>query len=321
MSEKSSKLLRALYLIQGKPGITTTELAERLEVTKTSVNRYITDLTYVAPLTTDVSGKVSKHYFSEDFAMQPLKLTDEELIALSLVPSLVDPDKLTPAFMTGHEKILATHRMEKVRQKQQGALIDDIAGIIQLGTPVHRPESRNLLQPIIQAILEQKTIRTEYHTQHSNETKQRDIDPYFLVPRDLKFYLIGYCHRAEAIRTFRVSRFLDVEPTERSFDKGGFNIRQHLKHTWSIDQGDKQVTCRVRFAPEVARYVLEEELFVQPWTKVDPDGSLQFEVKVDNEKEFIRWVLQYGPSAEILKPESARQAMREQIQAWSRMYG
>lgn len=37
MAEKSSKLLRALYLIQGKPGITTTELAERLEVTKSTL--------------------------------------------------------------------------------------------------------------------------------------------------------------------------------------------------------------------------------------------------------------------------------------------
>lgn len=321
MAEKSSKLLRALYLIQGKPGITTTELAERLEVTKTSVRRYVDELSMVTTLSEEDRGRGIGYYFQGKFAMYPLDLTDDEFIALSLVPSLVDPDKMTPDFTTAHEKILAAHRMEKLQQKQQDRLIGDIAGIIQMGTPVYRPESKNLLQPIIEAILEQRTIATEYHSQHSNETKQRDIDPYCIVPRDLRFYLIGYCHRADAIRTFRISRFLEVEPTDRSFDKGEFNIRQHLKHTWSIDQGDKEVKFRVHFAPDVARYVQEEELFVQSWRKMQADGSLLFEATVNNEKEFIRWVLQYGPSAEIIKPESARQSMREQIEAWSRMYG
>src|SRR5690606_16223741 len=126
-------------------------------------------------------------------------------------------------------------------------VIEGIADIIQMGTPAYRKESPNFLQPIIQAILEQRTIETVYHTQYRNETTERRVDPYYLVPREQRFYLIGYCHLKQDIRTFRISRFRSVELTNGQFDKAGFNIRQYLKNTWSIERGEKNTTFKVKF--------------------------------------------------------------------------
>jgi predicted DNA-binding transcriptional regulator YafY len=159
-----------------------------------------------------------------------------------------------------------------------------------------------------------------YHTQSRNETTERKIDPYYLVPRDQRFYLIGYCHLKQGIRTFRISRFLRADLTAETFDKGDFNIKRHLKNTWSIEQGDKNITFKVRFSAEVARYIKEEELFVHPRMKDQKDGSMIFEVTVNNEKEFIRWILQYGPAAEILEPKSIRESLKKQLSEWTQMY-
>jgi predicted DNA-binding transcriptional regulator YafY len=189
-----------------------------------------------------------------------------------------------------------------------------------MGTPAYRKESPNFLQPIIEAILEQKTIQTIYHTQYRDETTERPIDPYYLVPRDQRFYLIGFCHLKQAIRTFRISRFQRVEITDQPFDKGDFNIKQYLKNTWSIDRGDKNMTFKVRFNPEVARYIKEEELFVHPRMKDQKDGCLIFEVTVNNENEFMKWILQYGPNAEILEPQSAREKLKNQLVQWMELY-
>ncbi len=93
-----------------------------------------------------------------------------------------------------------------------------------------------------------------------------------------------------------------------------------MKNTWSIDRGDKNVTFKVRFNAEVARYIKEEELFVQPRMKDQKDGSLIFEVTVNNEKEFLRWILQYGPSAEILEPKTVRESLKQQLSQWIMMY-
>jgi predicted DNA-binding transcriptional regulator YafY len=189
-----------------------------------------------------------------------------------------------------------------------------------MGTPTYRIDSPNFLQPIIQAILEQKTIDTVYHTQYRNETTERKIDPYYLVPRDQRFYLIGYCHLKQEIRTFRISRFQKVDITAQPFDKGDYSIKKYLKNTWSIDGGDKNITYKVRFDAEVARYIKEEELFVRPRMKDQKDGSLIFEVTVNNDKDFLRWILQYGPSAEILEPKAVRESLKQQLSQWIRIY-
>jgi predicted DNA-binding transcriptional regulator YafY len=220
-------------------------------------------------------------------------------------------------FDTAYDKVMSTHRKEK---SLQNAIIEDIADIIQMGTPAYRQESPNFLHTIIRAILEQKTISTVYHTQSRNETLDRKIDPYYLVPRDKRFYLIGFCRLQQEVRTFRISRFQNVGITNESFDKGGFNIRQFLKNTWTIDQGDRNITFKVRFAPDIARYIKEEELFVRPRMKDLSDGSMIFEVTVNNEKEFIRWILQYGASAEILVPLWARESLKEHLSTWMSIY-
>ena len=167
----------------------------------------------------------------------------------------------------------------------------------------------------MEAIIACKTIRAVYHTQSRNELTEREIDPYYLVPRDQRFYLIGYCRAKREIRTFRMSRFRHVELTGNHFDKGDFSIAQYMKHTWSIERGDSLITFKIKFHPDVARYVKEEELFVRPKMTDLPDGGLLFEVTVNHEREFMNWVVQYGPSAEILEPPSVREKFKEQAAA------
>ncbi|MDF2721440.1 MAG: helix-turn-helix type 11 protein [Paenibacillus sp.] len=315
MLDKVLRMFKLIQSIQANPGISAADLAARCEVHIRTVYRDLDALAMITPITSEKRG--SGYRFMGKFGLYPLNFTEQEALVVSLLPSVVDQDKLPPGFNSAYDKIMATHRKES---SQQSAVIDNISEIIQMGTPAYRPESPNLLQPIIRSILEQKTIHTIYHTQYRNETTERHIDPYYLVPREQRFYLIGYCHLKQGIRTFRISRFLQAEPTGRQFDKGDFNIKTYLKHTWSIERGDKQTTYKVRFGPDVARYIREEELFVRPRIKDLPDGSLLFEVTVNNEREFLKWVMQYGPSAEIIEPLSARESLRQQLREWVELY-
>ncbi|MNO42701.1 hypothetical protein D3C76_328980 [compost metagenome] len=315
MIDKVIRIFNIINAIQANPGISAADLALKCDVNIRTIYRDIDILTLIAPVTNE--GRGTGYRFLGKFFLYPLNFTEQEALVFSLLPSVLDLDKLPPGFETAYDKVMSTHRKEK---SQQNNIIEDIASIIQMGTPAYRKESPNFLQPIIQAILEQKTIDTIYHTQYRNETTERKIDPYYLVPRDQRFYLIGYCHLKNEIRTFRISRFLKVDITSHSFDKGAFNIKKHLKNTWSIEQGDKNITFKVRFNADVARYIKEEELFVHPRMKDQKDGSMIFEVTVNNEKEFIRWILQYGPAAEILEPKSVRESLKSQMAEWLAMY-
>jgi predicted DNA-binding transcriptional regulator YafY len=318
MTERLIRLLRIIMLIQGKPGIIGRELAERCETTERTIYRDLELLSTFVPFTNLGHGK--GYSFVGSFSMYPLNFTEQEALVFSMLPSVIDQVKplLPPGFDSAYEKVMATYRKEKARHTD---VVQQVADVIHMGTPVGRGEGPNFLFPIIQAILSQTSLKAVYHSQGRNKQTERMIDPYCLVPREQRFYLIGYCHLAQEIRTFRVSRFLSVELTDHSFDKGDFNVRKYMKNTFSIERGEGQIRFKVRFSPNVARYVKEEEWFVDPRMKPQPDGSLLFEITLNHDREFLMWVSSYGPEAEILEPVSYRDAMREKLERWRAMYG
>ena len=308
--------LNILTAIQANPGITAGELAKFCNVSARTIYRDLDRLTSTLPINSEGHGKGYK--FMGNFKLYPLNLTNEEAVSLSIIPSIVDKDKLPAAFNSAYNKIMATHNAEK---RDGYKLIEHISELIQTGRPAYSPKSRNYLSHVIQAMLESRTIYAIYHSQHRNVTTERYIDPYYLVPREQRFYLIGFCHREKRAQTFRLSRFQHVEITEKRFNRDSFDIAKYMENTWSIHRGDKKITFKIKFSANVARYVKEEELFVQPWMKDTADGGLLFQVTVNNEDEFIRWLLQYGADAEIISPPSAREAMKRRLNQWSRLYG
>jgi len=315
MTDKMIRLFKMLLAIQASPGISAKELADRCETTERTIYRDLRILDLIAPITNEGYGK--GYHFVGNFAMYPLNLTEQEIWVLSALPSVLDKDKLPPGFDSAYDKVMATH-VKETRKRYD--TLEHITDLIQMGIPAYRETNTNFLLPVMEAMVAKKTIRTVYHTQSRNELTKRDIDPYYLVPRDQRFYLIGYCHDKRDFRTFRLSRFRSVELTGRLFDKGEFNIAQYMKHTWSIERGDSLITFKIKFQADVARYVKEEELFVRPKMVDLPDGGLLFEVTVNHEREFMNWVSQYGPSAEILEPASIRERFKERLARWRQLY-
>lgn len=310
--------MRIIMLIQGKPGIIGRELAERCETTERTIYRDLELLSTFVPFTNLGHGK--GYSFMGSFSMYPLNFTEQEALVFTMLPSVIDQVKplLPPGFDSAYEKIMATHHKEKARHAD---VVQQVADVIQMGTPLGREQGPNFLYPIIQAILSQTSLKAVYHSQGRNKQTERIIDPYVLVPREQRFYLIGYCHQAGEIRTFRVSRFLSIEGTDIQFDKGSFNVRHYLKNTFSIERGQGQIKFKVRFSPNVARYIQEEEWFVEPRMKLEKDGSLLFEVTLNHDREFLMWINSYGPDVEILEPKSYRDAMRERLERWRGIYG
>ncbi|MEC0269727.1 WYL domain-containing protein [Paenibacillus anseongense] len=316
MIDKVIRLFKMLNAIQANPGITAKELAIKCDTAERTIYRDLRVLDLIAPVTNEGYGK--GYTFMGNFSMYPLNFTEQEAMVLSMLPSVVDKHKLPDGFETAYDKVMATHLKEKSRNKD---IVQNITDAIQMGMPAYKEETtQNFLFDILQAILGHKTIEAVYHTQSRNTETKRSIDPYYLVPRDKRFYLIGFCHRAQAIRTFRLSRFKAVDVTNLTYSKGDFSIKQYLKNTWSIERGEEHIQFKVKFSPAIARYIKEEELFVRPKMRDLPNGSLIFEVTLNHDREFLNWVYQYGPNAEILEPKSYRETMKEQLQAWMNVY-
>jgi predicted DNA-binding transcriptional regulator YafY len=122
------------------------------------------------------------------------------------------------------------------------------------------------------------------------------------------WYLLAHCTNADGIRTFRVDRILDVEPTgERFPPPEGFDPEAHIQGS-QVFQADRRTDVVVRYSPAVARWIAEKEA-----GELLADGSFTVTYPVADPHWLVRHVLLYGPDAEVLAPPEARKWMLEAV--------
>lgn len=312
---KLIRLLRIINLVQSSPGIKVKELAERCETTERTIYRDLEILTTAnIPIVHEGHGKGYK--FIGKFKLHPINWNEEEFNVFQLLPLFLNDNYKTSIFYSAYEKVMATHMAEKA---ERNSLLEGLLEAIQFSNNSEVAEN-HVFPIIIEAIFASRTIEAHYHTQSRNVTTTRKIAPYFFLPRKNRLYVIGYCYKNNAIRTFRLNRFHNVKILNETFKKNPIDIEKYLQYTWSVIRGEERIHFKIKFSPKIARYIKEEQYNVKPKFTDLPDGGLLFEVIVNDDREFIKWVMQYGPEAEILEPKKYRNKMKEVLQQWSNIY-
>lgn len=314
--ERLIRLLRIINLVQTSPGIKARELAMKCETSERTIYRDI-DVISGANIPIMNQGHSKGYEFIGNFKLYPLDWDENEFTAFTMIPALLGKQYQTPAFLSAYEKVMAAYNAEKIARK---SFLSEITNVIQTGRSMSPSTDNNQLPQIIDAILTSRTIEAIYHTQSRDTTTQRKIDPYYLIPRDHRLYVMGYCHNTNDIRTFRLSRFQKVDILEQKFSKDDLNMQRYLEHTWSIIRGDDRIHFKVLFNINIARYIKEEEYVATPKLTEQKDGSLLFEVTLNDDREFLKWVMQYGPDAEILEPIKYREKLKELLKEWLGRY-
>jgi len=309
------RLLEIIIYIQNKPGINAAELAQEFNVSRRQIYRDISDLSTVVPIYSDQNG----YYFSGQFVMYPPDLTGEEVVSFLSLPGLLGETFgiLSPGFHQAYHKISAMLLKEK---KFNSSLIENISRRFLLPKAITQNPNKDCLSALIDAMLNMVTVKTVYNSRSSHQVQERLIDPYYLIFRQNRLYLIGFCHSRGEIRTFRLSRFLEVDLTSQKFEIGGFSLKSYLKDSWSIERGSKPVRFRVVFSKDISPYIQEEEFYSKPKYWLQKDGSLLFQAVASSPEEFIRWLLQFGPEAEIIEPKEYREYMNDLLTEWLKTY-
>jgi len=120
---------------------------------------------------------------------------------------------------------------------------------------------------------------------------------------------------------FRVNRISEVRPTGMLFTRhADYNFAQRHRHSFSVFVGDVVQRVCVRFSKRIAPFIRESCWHHSQQLTEQPDGSLRFEVEINEPREVGWWVLQWGAEAEVLEPESLRQELRETAQRLVRLY-
>jgi predicted DNA-binding transcriptional regulator YafY len=316
--DQLSRQWRLLQMIDRPQGVTVDDAARDLEFTIRTIWRDLGVLQAAGfPIYTEraADGNRGVWRVTEEFKRAlPLKLTLGELVALLMSRNLLTPlgvSVLGPEVASAFDKIQRTLSRDALKIIEQ---MRDRLGVRPAGAKLQAPAAEHLPK-IHTALAERRTLRTRYYSASRDSEDDRAIDPYHLTLHNGGLYLVGHCHRREAVRIFAVERMRTVELTRLRFEvPADFDAEKYLAGAWGMVQGEL-VTVRVIFARALAPYIHERLWHPSQKLRELTDGRLEITLLVADTLEVRRWILGYGVLAEVVAPEGLREALRIEAEA------
>ncbi len=190
--------------------------------------------------------------------------------------------------------------------------------IIAFGSRRHEPKHFSLLAS---ALLSRKRVKIAYFNRTRDETTEREVSPQRLTYYRANWYLDGWCHLRNDIRSFALDAIRAAQPVDAKVkDVPEARLDQVLASGYGIFSGDKVQWAVLRFTPERARYVSQEEWHPKQRAKWLRDGSYQLEVPYSSEKELAMDILKHGAEVEVVGPKVLRDEIGKRLKIAAARY-
>jgi predicted DNA-binding transcriptional regulator YafY len=226
MSQPTTRVLAVLELLQSHAQMSGAELARRVEVDPRTLRRYIATLEEMGiPITTE-QGRYGGYRLVPGFKLPPMMFTEDEAQALSL--GLIAARGLglgdaAPAIESVQAKL--DRVLPSAPKKTLAAMRESVA--LQMGDARSNADSR-LLRILGESAQQRRTASLRYRAIDGASTS-RGFNVYGLVFRRGHWYVVGFCHLRQGLRTLRLDRVAHAEITADAFERpDGFDASEYL---------------------------------------------------------------------------------------------
>jgi len=314
LEEQFARLIRTLQLIEREPwqwDVAGLEL--EFGVGSATIERDIRILRHWGTV------KRKGGYFAiKEMKFLPTSFTASEALALVLAGSIA-ADRIgmppTDAIRTALRKIDAT------LPEQVDATIKKMQKRVSVGVNLIRECNAETLDRISKAISNHNPLDITYYVALRDEVTKRRVNPYGLTFRFGAWYVIGYCHLRQDVRTFGVDRIRAIRTVNDHFKyPKDFDLEEYLERGWQLQADASQEHVVLRFDKSIAAWIVGCKFHPHQKISMERDGSVLFEVTVAGVDEIKHWILSYGDKVEVLGPESLRASVADSCSRMARMY-
>src|SRR6266498_3893990 len=227
MYHPTTRVLAVLALLQAHGRMSGAELAQRIEVNIRTLRRYIIMLQDLGIPIESERGRNGAYLLSPGFKLPPMMFTNEEALALTvgLISArrfnLADTDRAIESALAKLERVMPLDLKSRVRALTETVTLD-------LDPGSSTPPSEKVLSVMSSAAQLQQRVHVRYHPPQGAET-ERDFDPYGLTYYLQKWYVVGYCHLRQDLRSFRLDRIMQIQEVNARFERpAGFDPLLHV---------------------------------------------------------------------------------------------
>ena len=315
MSTTASRLITLIMLLQRRPNQKAADLAEELEVSVRTLHRYFGMLDEMGIPIYSERGPYGGFSLVRGYKLPPLVFTPDEAAAIYLGTSLVGQmwgelyNESARGAMAKLDNVLPDEQLREI----------DWARRSLVATGMHRADPAALspfLETLRKAAHEQIQVEIVYQGSGNADPTQRVVEPYALVFRSGWWYMVGFCHLRQGLRTFRLDRLQNLELSEVVYQiPADFDVHAYLASSF---QDQPLERARLRFAPHAVHLVnglpgFESSLEL-------PDGGLEVVISAPDLPWLASLVLSFASWATVLEPPELRDMVRDLAQATADLY-
>ncbi|MFC6712715.1 helix-turn-helix transcriptional regulator [Branchiibius cervicis] len=248
----TARALRTLQLLQDRPGTTAEELARRLECSERAARRYVSILREAGIPVLATRGRYGGYRLGSGVRLPPVTFTAAE--ALGLVMAVLDGHH-----RAGDDTAPVGAALAKVVRAMPASVSGPVERIRRWIAPAPdrsaaRPDPATTME-LVQAWSEQQVLRIGYRSERGT-TWQTDVEPWAVVVRHGRWYLLCRDRRPDAVRAYRVDRITGVHPLGQTYEAPSdidavALLEEHLATGWEYD-----VQVRIHAAADQVRRVL-----------------------------------------------------------------
>jgi len=292
---KIERLIAIIMLLMERDTVPTSELAERLEVSRRTIFRDIDSLSMAGlpvVVTRGAAGGVS--------LMKSYKV-DKKLFTPKDIQSLI-------AGLRSYHQLLENKEIANTLTKLQSLA----EGNDSLKQPFRHvsvdlepnPGNRSLrsLLKIVETAMNDSRYLLFHYTDKNGKETFRKAEPYQVVFKESTWYLQAFCTDRKDYRIFKLARMNEVRLSEETFTPRDFAPLPMDGSDWMTEE---RAPVIIRIDKSIKDKVIErfgaEHILAQ-----DGDGYIAKYPIADNEEGY-NVLLKFGAKCEILEPDSVRQ--------------
>ncbi len=308
-------------LDQRRTPILRQDLMERLECSQATLYRLVSELRDFlgAPIEQDpdTRGFYYDRSYDQPFELPGIWISPGELQALLTARQVLGD--VQPGLLEGELETLQGRITSLLQKKGVKAELGDSR--IHIQHVAGRAVPERMFQDVLAALLQRQRLKIIYHGRRRDEESERVISPQRLTQYRNSWYLDAWCHKAKGLRSFALERVREQSLLpEPARELKQAELAGHFDQSYGIFSGPAENLAELRFTPEMARWIAEENWHPDQQGAFEADGSWLLKLPFSNSRELVMDILRYGADVEVLAPDFLRSAVSEAARKTTEVY-
>ena len=302
--------------------VTRAQFLEALEVSPATFKRdleYLRDR-FAAPILWDPQRRGYRYQAGaelDQFQLPGLWFNTSEIQALLSMDALLT--NLQPGVLSKHIEPLRSRIRMLLDDGDHSA--DEISRRIRVVPFAAKAYRSEFFQDLCQALLSRSCADMTYYSRPTDSSSDRRVSPQRLIYYRDNWYLDAWCHLRQGLRSFSIDAITALRVTSEAaveIDEG--ELDRELESGYGIFSGAATRVARLRFKPEIARWVSRETWHPEQVSSYDDAGFYLLGLPYSQDTELIMEILKYADEVEVLGPPELRARVRQRVAATWALY-